>query len=66
MERTPAEDQRGGALEPHQPAATSEDAVEAEIDRDGDDSFPASDPPGWTLGTEAGYRNPSKEAPAKR
>jgi hypothetical protein len=35
----------------------SEDRVEAKIDRDLTDSFPASDPPGWVLGV----RRPPEE-----
>jgi hypothetical protein len=32
--------------------AKPEDRIEAKIDRDLRDSFPASDPPGWVLGVE--------------
>jgi len=40
-----------------QTPSVSEDRVEAKIDRDLKDSFPASDPPGWVLGV----RRPSEE-----
>ena len=38
-----------------------EDRVEAKIDRDLQDSFPASDPPGWVLGV----KRPSAEKEEK-
>lgn len=40
------------------PGVVSEDRVEAKIDRDLRDSFPASDPPGWVLGVK---RHPAEE-----
>jgi hypothetical protein len=42
----------------------SEDRVEAKIDRDLRDSFPASDPPGWVLGVKR--RDAEKEGIRRR
>ena len=39
-----------------------EDETERKIDRDLEDSFPASDPPGWTLGVERPYREGHAES----
>jgi hypothetical protein len=33
-------------------APTDEDAIEAEVDETLEETFPSSDPPSWTLGTD--------------
>lgn len=50
-------DDKRQEVEEAQTLSEGEDRVEAKIDRDLQDSFPASDPPGWVLGV----RRPSEE-----
>ena len=49
--------------ESHEVDAPREDEItEAEIDENLDGSFPASDPPSWTLGTDHGRIKPREHA----
>ncbi len=51
-----------------QPAPGADEMSEAEIDRNLAETFPASDPPSWTLGTDHRKESPTesnaKESPA--
>jgi hypothetical protein len=52
---------------PRQPARSGEEISEAVIDQNLQESFPASDPPSWTLGTDQHRTSPtSTEEPAAK
>jgi hypothetical protein len=53
-----AEDKNRGAPE----TPSREEMSEAEIDRNLAETFPASDPPSWTLGTDHGRESPARPA----
>ena len=54
-----AEDKQRGSHEP--PERVGEEMSEAEIDRNLQETFPASDPPSWTLGTNHRQEAPTPE-----
>ena len=49
---------------PDPPRSDADEMSEAEIDATLMDTFPASDPPSWTLGTDH-RENPSADSPSK-
>lgn len=48
---------------PTPPERVGEEMSEAEIDRNLQETFPASDPPSWTLGTNHQREPPTEEEP---
>ncbi len=46
---------------PRDEKSNQSDMTEAEIDRNLADTFPASDPPSWTLGTDHGHESTTPE-----
>jgi len=44
-----------------EPDVNEEEMSECEIDATVEDSFPASDPPSWTLGTDHGKKQPDDQ-----
>ena len=44
-----------------EPDINEEEMTECEIDDTVEDSFPASDPPSWTLGTDHGKKQPDDQ-----
>jgi hypothetical protein len=54
-----AEDKSPGT--PETPEQAGEEMSEAEIDRNLAGTFPASDPPSWTLGTDHRRESPASE-----
>jgi hypothetical protein len=52
-------------LKTERPDADQPEMSEDEIDRNLDETFPASDPPSWTLGTDHGDESPDTNTEAE-